>query len=516
MVEEKLRRIASALLNKYKEISNPKENVIIFVYKKEIGWEILKLAYEQGYRIINKTLPFYIEYKTDFDYYDFGFHNADIPYEEREEIENAFRTGKLRCLISTSTLAYGVNLPADRVIILLTSFYDREKGKTITLPSITDVIQMEGRAGRFGIREIGYVHILRYRTSKQTYDKVYEETFNSSNSEIINALKNIDKIFDDYLGESARLSSFILSAYKISNGNVFDFLKKTFSFKNFNDKRKINFILDFLIEKKYIENNKVTKKGELCLSTGIPPTAYEEFLRRTKINGDVFIKIRPLIWTKRIKDCLKTFLTDEDVIKFYDRSFLEALRPFDYPEDGSHELIFYIKGGLFKIRNIHNPPSELYLGTEVLHLSKALIKISDYFFLSNEDILRIAHSLKYGIDYNFSPIGSIGGIGHIRANAIKLALLLNHKIKSFNFENKVSDILDLLDEKTLKDILSMRYIHPENIRREAVNILNTLSKNRDKILVDEYILRGVSLFKLDKESALKLPVNELLIKYLES
>jgi len=124
--------------------------------------------------------------------------------------------------------------------------------------------------------------------------------------------------------------------------------------------------------------------------------------------------------------------------------------------------------------------------------------------------------LKYGIDYNFSPIGSIGGIGHIRANAIKLALSLNHKIKSFNFENKVSDILDLLDEKTLKDILSMRYIHPENIRREAVNILNTLSKNRDKILVDEYILRGVSLFKLDKESALKLPVNELLIKYLES
>ncbi len=516
MVEEKLKKVASALLDKYKQVSKPKESVIIFVYKKELGWEILKLAYEQGYKIINKTLPFYVEYKTNFDYYDFGFHNADIPYEEREEIEDAFRKGKLKCLISTSTLAYGVNLPADRVIILLTSFYDKEKGKMITLPSITDVIQMEGRAGRFGIKEIGYVHILRYRTSKKTYDKVYEETFNSSDSEIVNALKNIDKIFDDYLGEAARLSSFILSAYKISNGDVFEFLKRTFSFKDFNDKRKITFILDFLTQKKYIENNKITKKGEFCLSSGIPPTAYEEFLKRAKIKGDLFVKIRPLIWTKRIKDCLKPFLTEEDVIKFYDKSFLEALKPFDYPEDGSHELIFYIKGGLFKLRNIHNPPSELYLGTEVLHLSKALIKISDYFFLSNEDILRIAHSLRYGIDYEFSPIGSIGGIGHMRANAIKLAISLNHKIKNFSFENKVSDILDLLDEKTLKEVLSMRYTHSENIKREASNILNALSKNRDKVLIDEYILRGISLFKLDKESALKLPVNELLNKYLES
>jgi len=516
LIDEKLRKVASALLDKYKQVSNLQESVIIFVYKKEIGWEILKLAYEQGYKIINKTLPFYIEYQSDFDYYDFGFHNADIPYEEREEIENAFRIGKLKCLISTSTLAYGVNLPADRVIILLTSIYDREKGKVITLPSITDVIQMEGRAGRFGIKDIGYVNILRYKTSKKTYDKVYEETFNSSSSEIIDALKNIDKIFNDYLGESARLSSFILSAYKISNGNVFEFLKNTFSFKDFEDKRKINFILDFLIEKKYIENNKVTKKGEFCLSSGIPPTAYEEFLRRTEINGDIFIKIRPLIWTKKIKDCLKTFLTKEDILKFYDRSFLELLKPFDYPEDGSHELIFYLKGGLFELRNVHNPPSELYLGTEVLHLSKALIKISDYFFLSNEDILRIAHSLKYGIDYDFSPIGSIGGIGHIRANAIKLVLLSNRKIKSFNFENKVSDILDLLDERTLKEFLSMRYNHVENIKRETVNILNVLSRNKDKLLVDEYILRGISLFKLDKESALKLPVDELLIKYLES
>ncbi len=510
---EKLERLVKALFEKYKEISKEDESVIIFVYKKEIGWEFLKYVHELGYTIINKTLPFKVEYDKDIEIYDFGFHNSDIPFEEKEEIENAFRNGKLRCLIATQTLAYGVNLPADRVIILLTSYYDREKGKMRTIPSIVDVIQMEGRAGRFGIKDIGYVNILRYRTSEKTYNKVYEETFTSSNTELYESLINFKNVLNDYLGEGAILSSFILSAYKISNGNVFEFLNRTFSFRNFKNNRKLNVILDFLVEKGYIENNKITPKGEFCISTGIPPTAYEEFLRRVKIDGDIFIKIRPLIYTKRIKNCLEPFLKDEDYIKFYDSEFIKLLKPFSFPEDGSHELIFYIKGGLFKIENIHNPPSELYLSTEVLHLSKVLIKISDYFFISNEDILRIAHSLRYGLDYNFAPIGAIESIGHIRANAIKNAILINTSIKKLDFENKVSDILDLIDANTLSDVLSIRYTHKENIRREIKNILNILSKQKDKLLIDEKILRGASLFKLNKEEALKLPLNELFLKF---
>ncbi|MEO0202815.1 MAG: helicase-related protein [candidate division WOR-3 bacterium] len=508
-----MKRLVKALFDKYKSLTKDDESVIIFVYKKEIGWEFLRYVYELGYNIINKTLPFKVEYNHDIEVYDFGFHNSDIPFEEKEEIENAFRNGKLKCLIATQTLAYGVNLPADRVIILLTSFYDRENEKIKIIPSIIDIIQMEGRAGRFGIKEIGYVNILRHRTSEKTYNKVYEEAFSNSTTELYENLKNFKNQLKNYLGESATLSSFILSAYKTSNGNIFEFLNKTFSFKNFDDKRKINIILDFLFEKGYIENNKVTIKGEFCLSTGIPPTAYEEFLRRIRIDGDIFVKIRPLIYTKKIKDCLSPFIKDEDYAKFYDEKYIRILRPFDFPKDGSHELIFYVNGGLFKIENIHNPPSELYLNTEVLHLSKAIIRISDYFFISNEDILRIAHSLNYGLDYNFSPLGSIEGIGHIRANAIKNVILLNTKLKRIEFENKVADILDLIDEKSLSEVLSIRYSFKDNIKREVKNILNTLSRQKDKILVSERILRAASIFKLNKHEALRLPLYELLLKF---
>lgn len=41
-----------------------------------------------------------------------AFHNAGLPYQERNFIENWFLEGKIKVLFATATLAWGVNLPA--------------------------------------------------------------------------------------------------------------------------------------------------------------------------------------------------------------------------------------------------------------------------------------------------------------------------------------------------------------------------------------------------------------------
>jgi len=53
----------------------------------------------------------------------------------------------LKILVSTATLAWGVNLPAHTVIIKGTQVYSPEKGKWMEL-SPQDMLQMLGRAGR--------------------------------------------------------------------------------------------------------------------------------------------------------------------------------------------------------------------------------------------------------------------------------------------------------------------------------------------------------------------------------
>jgi len=55
--------------------------------------------------------------------------------------------GLLKCIIATPTLAAGINLPAQRVIVRDVSRYDAELGVNAPIP-VLEIKQMMGRAGR--------------------------------------------------------------------------------------------------------------------------------------------------------------------------------------------------------------------------------------------------------------------------------------------------------------------------------------------------------------------------------
>ncbi len=59
---------------------------------------------------------------------------------DRTLVEELFADGHIQCLVSTSTLAWGVNLPAHSVIIKGTQIYNPEKGKWVELSQL-DVMQ---------------------------------------------------------------------------------------------------------------------------------------------------------------------------------------------------------------------------------------------------------------------------------------------------------------------------------------------------------------------------------------
>ncbi|EFC50388.1 U5 snRNP-specific spliceosomal protein [Naegleria gruberi] len=77
-----------------------------------------------------------------------GIHHAGMTRNDRTLVEDLFDDERLQVLVSTATLAWGVNLPARRVIIKGTQVYSPEKGDWTELSAL-DVMQMIGRAGRF-------------------------------------------------------------------------------------------------------------------------------------------------------------------------------------------------------------------------------------------------------------------------------------------------------------------------------------------------------------------------------
>lgn len=89
-----------------------------------------------------------------------AFHIADLDRDERRVIEEAFRApdSPIRVIVATTTLAQGVNLPAETVII---PEVNRKTGaKTFQPYRVAEYKNMVGRAGRLGLVERGRAIVL--------------------------------------------------------------------------------------------------------------------------------------------------------------------------------------------------------------------------------------------------------------------------------------------------------------------------------------------------------------------
>lgn len=98
--------------------------------------------------------------------YGFAIHHAGMLRTDRNLVERLFHDGIIKVLVCTSTLAWGVNLPAHAVIIRGTEIYDSKHGQFVDL-DILDVMQIFGRAGRPQFDKYGEGTIIT------SYDKLH-------------------------------------------------------------------------------------------------------------------------------------------------------------------------------------------------------------------------------------------------------------------------------------------------------------------------------------------------------
>ncbi|KAK8118613.1 Sec63 Brl domain-containing protein [Apiospora kogelbergensis] len=97
-----------------------------------------------------------------------GLHHAGLVESDRQLSEELFLNNKIQILVATSTLAWGVNLPAHLVVVKGTQFYDA-KIEGYKDMDLTDVLQMLGRAGRPQFDNSGVARIFTKDAKKDFY-----------------------------------------------------------------------------------------------------------------------------------------------------------------------------------------------------------------------------------------------------------------------------------------------------------------------------------------------------------
>ncbi len=84
--------------------------------------------------------------------YSIAFHNADLSLGQRRVVEEAFVQNEIRVIFSTTTLAMGVDFPADSVYLETARYQQGVYGNRPTLVPVSraEFDNMTGRAGRIG------------------------------------------------------------------------------------------------------------------------------------------------------------------------------------------------------------------------------------------------------------------------------------------------------------------------------------------------------------------------------
>jgi len=148
--------------------------------------------------------------------YGVGMHHAGLEESDRKIVEELFVTKKIQILVTTSTLAWGVNFPARLVIVKGTEFFDPDQKRYVDFP-LTDLLQMIGRAGRPGHDDQGIACVFVSEEKKNFYKKFLYEPFPVESS--------LAKSLTDHL--NAEIASGTLT----SRQNCIDYLTWTYFFR---------------------------------------------------------------------------------------------------------------------------------------------------------------------------------------------------------------------------------------------------------------------------------------------
>lgn len=368
-----------------------------------------------------------------------GFHHAGLNQNCREIVETEFRNGKIKLLASTPTLAAGVNLPAQRVVISNIARYD-VRSSTNKPISVLEYKQLCGRAGRPQYDNFGEAIIVGNANASDLID-----FYINGSPEPIESQLTDDKAL------RIHILSYIASNPGTKNDDLFEFFSKTLAGLQ-TRKNTLRFSIE--IAKKFLlRENLIVQRGERFAST--------EFGKKVSM---LYIDPLTAIYFKRglevVSQNKRHTLGFLHLITSCEEFFPKfSLRNKDYEtlgillENHSSELVepiseYDCSRSLLALHLWINEATEVQL-SDNLNIESGdmhrMVEVADWLcyclyelakLLGRSDLLEELEILRkridYGIKEELSELVKIKGIGRVRARK-----LYTHGIKTLDDLKKV-------------------------------------------------------------------------------
>lgn len=385
-----------------------------------------------------------------------GFHHAGLGQTSREIVEESFKSGIIKILTATPTLAAGVNLPARRVILASILRYDPDYGRNIPI-SVLEYKQLCGRAGRPKYDTFGESIIIA--ESGVNAQEIYDHYVLGNPEPLRSQMTNDKSIRVHLLSTIATIPGMKKSEiYELFESTLFaqQYRKATVDFK-------VDTALSYLESEEHIKSRNgryiATDFGRRNSLLYIDPVTAVEFRKAiqsiqrqtTDVNNDNkytlgflhLITNSPDFYPKlslRKKDVdeLITIFQEHSSELFYQINEYECSRSLIALYEWVNETSDKVLNDRFGIE-----PGDMHRIAENSEwLAYSLYEVSKV--IKREDLLGSLYKLKirikYGIKEELSSLVTLEGIGRIRARALYDAGLTNIGKVTNTSESKLSAI----------------------------------------------------------------------------
>jgi helicase len=363
-----------------------------------------------------------------------AFHHAGLLYKQKKMIEDNFKKGLLRCIIATPTLAYGVNLPAFRVIVRdLRRYYAGFGSRFIP---VLEYKQFAGRCGRPDYDEWGESILIA-----KSEDEAHELT----DKYILGEPEEIHSklAFDPVL--RMHTLALIASDFVKNEDSLMKFFEKTFFAYQYGDVSEINekleSILEMLVKFEFImrEDEKLmpTRIGKRVSELYIDPYTAHHFIeclgRAMKVKSEMFSYLHMITNTLEMKPFLSVANKDFEEINnvISTKKFLQKV-PQDW-DLNFDEFLKSVKSTLMFqgwideqtedqiLVKFRVAPGELWTRLSnadwLLYASQELALLLGYKKLLN-DLRKVRVRMKYGVKEELIPLVRLEQIGRVRARKL--------------------------------------------------------------------------------------------------